>query len=880
MAGTGHSYEIANPSALAEYCDGLRLLFSGIPEMTGRFSRADFRKFLTSPGFCRLLKNPDSSEIDASEQPWIIRKLAAGQDVRLFSSAHADDFGPDFPHIRDYLHHIRLFDMPAYAKAVRADFATLAAKARGWRFRFQTISTEEPKTRVALEIEHSLYWVELENGSAMSDEGRAQNHCVGTLYHLRENGSHRYFSLRDGSDTSFVTAELNVTGQCYWVQIRGKGNAAVPFEYQGASAALFNLFEGDPVLSQHASMSAGLHFSDGRWSPIADDWAPLEIDHLKLLSDGYARAAVFSPVDEERVFAMIVAYPSSPAEQWWTSLDLKSGSIRLSANRHIHELEYRAACLLANKCNMDIRSDDDDSFYDSFYANNLVRKVNGIWEFLYDRYPSKVTLSGTKYSQSPCDKHYHLVHHSSEDYHLAHHSSEDYHLVHHSSDKTRILATAKDGKLVLDNVGRINTHELGRLLDVATALNISEVEVHKNDQRRFFSRFRPCRDKHGLWFDIRQEGVTEPVPLSSLNWYCARNIKVLIGSVGQQLLTMTISENTAHVTSPGGIGSVEIAKALVDEANRLRLVSMTCETVMPTLAWIYHLKGRWEYLPTVTKLDSYLMTLPDGAKSLTREEHLRLEVLTWQQHWNPAFQPIILTNVLRWLETVNEHVLSMMPMAAHAGPYSDGIRLLFSVAGRLIWLADKRDQLSASQSVSLRRVLAMVFERLCSTSPSKTGSNAALAISQIVTRYRDCFTQKQIYSAAIRALHRVFNFIAPKKPDELAPFEADWLRWYEVMLPHLPAGRLRSYLVDQVRQGVIVAIDFNKATDIAMIERVTMHYRTCRALPACGSHWEWHMRALNERIMALTSDERMTIGWQRVIAITGASDTTQQMVAS
>jgi hypothetical protein len=301
---------------------------------------------------------------------------------------------------------------------------------------------------------------------------------------------------------------------------------------------------------------------------------------------------------------------------------------------------------------------------------------------------------------------------------------------------------------------------------------------------------------------------------------------------------------------------------------------------MPTLAWIYHLKGRWEYLPTVTKLDSYLMTLPDGAKSLTREEHLRLEVLTWQQHWNPAFQPIILTNVLRWLETVNEYVLSMTPMAAHAGPYSDGIRLLFSVAGRLIWLADKRDQLSASQSVSLRRVLAMVFERLCSTSPSKTGSNAALAISQIVTRYGDCFTQKQIYSAAIRALHRVFNFIAPKTPDELAPFEADWLRWYEVMLPHLPAGRLRSYLVDQVRQGVIVAIDFKKATDIAMIERVTMHYRTCRSLPACGSHWEWHMRALNERIMALTSDERTTIGWQRVIAITGTSDTTQQMVAS
>jgi hypothetical protein len=858
MAGTGHSYEIANPSALAEYCDGLRLLFNGIPEMSDRFSRADFRRFITSPAFCRLLKNPDSLEIDGSERPWIVRKLAAGQDVRLFSSANAEDCGPDFPHIRDYLHHVRLFDAAAYAKIARANFATLAAKSRTWRFRHRSYSTEEVRTSMVLELEHGLHWVELENSAAMSEEGRSQHHCVGMLSHLRDSGSHRYFSLRDGSNTSVATAELNIKDTNYWVQIRGKGNSNVPFEYQRASATLFNLFGGDSALSQYAAMSAGLHFSEGKWSPVADDWAPLEFDHIKLLSDGYARAAVFSPVDEGHVFAMIAAYPTSPDQEWSTSDDLKSGSIRLSVNRHIHEAEYRAACLIANKFGLDIRNDYDESNR----MNKNVQKIGDRWEFIYDRYPSMMTPLGTEYSEFPSAELRYLVH-------------ETGYMIHHSNDKARILATVKDGKFVLENVGRINSHELGRLLDVATELNIVEIDVHKDDHRRFFSRYRPCRGKDGRWFDIRQEGATEPVPFSSMTWYSARDIKVLVGSVGQRLLTMSLSGDTAHVTSPGGIG-FEVARVLAEEANRRDLVSMTCENVFPTLAWMYRLNGRWEYLPTVAKFTNYLTTLPNGANSLTKDEHLKLEVLSWQDHSNPVFAPIILTNVIHWLETANDKILSITPMSAHAGPYSGNVRLLYSVAGRLIWLADKRDQLSASQEVSLRRVLAMTFEKLCSAEPSKISSNEALALAQIVTRYLDCFTKKQIYSAALRSLQRVFNFVATKNPDELAPYEADWLRWYEVVLPTLTEGRLKLFLIDRIRQNVVVAMDFEKSLDLALIERVISHYHQCRLLPASGSHWQWHIRQLHQRINSLASDESQIPEWQRITAVVRLFDKAQE----
>jgi hypothetical protein len=851
MAGTGHSYEIANPSALAEYCDGLRLLFSDIPDMPDRFKRADFRRFITSPAFCRLLKNPDSPEVDGSERPWIVRKLAAGQDVRLFSSALAEDCGPDFPHIRDYLHHVRLFDAAAYGKIARADFATLAAKSRTWRFRHRSYSTEEVRTSIVLELEHGLRWVELENSAAMSEEGRSQHHCVGMLSHLRDSGSHRYFSLRDGSNTSVATAELSINDTNYWVQIKAKGNASVPFEYQRAAAALFNLFNSDPAASQYAAMSAGLHFSNGVWSPIADDWVPLEIGPLKLLTDGHSRAAVFSPVDEGHVFAMLSAHTQLPEEQWWTSSP-KTGSIRLSVSRHIHGSEYQAACFLANQFNFDIQNDYDDLSR----TNKLLSKENGKWEFIYDRYPSKITSSGTEYSQFPY--------------------AENHCLVHHSSDKARILATIKDGKFLLENVGRINAYELGRLLDVATALRIPQIDVNENDQRRFFNRFRPCLDKNGSWFDIRLEGVSEPVPFSSMTWYCARDIKVLVGSVGQRLLTMCLSGDTAHVTSPGGISSFEVARVLVDEANRQGLVSMTCEAVFPTLAWIYRLNRRWEYLPTVSKLTDYLMTLPNGAKGLSKVEHLKLEVLSWQAHSNPAFEPIILTNVVHWLESANDKILSITPLSAHAGPYSGNVRLLYSVAGRLIWLADKRDQLSASQEVSLRRVLAMTFEKLCSAEPSKIGSNEALALAQIVTRYLDCFTQKQIYSAAIRSLQSVFNFVATKIPDELAPYEADWLRWYEVILPTLAEGRLKLFLIDRIRHNVVVAMDFKKSVDLALIERVISHYHQCRLLLASGSHWQWHIRQLHDRINSLASDESQIAEWQRIRAVVQLIDKKQE----
>ncbi len=812
MAGTGHPYEIANPSTLADFCDDLRGLFGEFPEIRDRFARADFRRYITGPSFCRALKNPASPEIDETERRWIVPKILSGQDVRLFAPAHVADIGPDFQHIIDFLGHTRLFNNAMFVKCVRDDFRVLVDKARNWRFLRRRPSNEPPATNTVLTLERELHWVELQNAAAMEDEGDQQDHCVGGLVYWQQHGVYRYFSLRDGSGKSLVTAEISAGPKVYCRQIRSTGNSDVPFHLQAASAALFNDMHCEPDGSSYAAMSAGLIFAAGRWKPIAEDWVPTRIGGLKVLTGPNAEAALFSPVDESVLLAMITVN-CGPSNEWWKDGRSNEGSIRLSKGRHLQETELLAARDFANEFGFNC-------------THELLRLVDGKYRFLYDLHRSHTTRGGTIYSKV---------------------LDADQYLVHQSADRARILGIVKGVILKLTNVPRINAQELARLLDVASELGVKEIEVAKDDRARFYSRFRPCLDKCGVWFDIRAEGKQETTTAPNLTWYVARGLRVLLGKDGSLRLTMAISGQSAHVTSPGGLASLDVARCLIDDANARDLTIITCETVLPTLAGVHRLQRRWECIPTPAKLQEHLGLLSGGALDLTPDEHRSLDVLTWQQPWNPAFEAIILTNVTHWLENATDKVLATTPKAAFAGRYTNDMRLLHTVAGRLIWLCDRRERLSPTQDLFLRRTLALTFKQLCSSSPSKTSSLDALALAQIVTRYPDCFTQSQLYSAALRSLHRVRNFIDTKKPDELTPFHADWLRWYEAILPGQKSGRLRTFLLDQAAAGPIVWLDFETFDDVAAIERVLRHYCDCRRRTP-GIHLENFVRPLASRL--------------------------------
>jgi hypothetical protein len=287
-----------------------------------------------------------------------------------------------------------------------------------------------------------------------------------------------------------------------------------------------------------------------------------------------------------------------------------------------------------------------------------------------------------------------------------------------------------------------------------------------------------------------------------LSWNRSGKRHALVASDGTPVLEMLIEGDTAHVTSSRGFVRDVTVPELVIEANRLGLSSMTSEDVCPTLATVFRIHGRWVQFNRPADLVSYLDQRSFADRKLTADECLQLDVLAWQLPWEPVFAPIIQSNIFRWLERVSEAELAMTPRAAVATSYDQNPRLLFSIAGRLIWLAHHFPKPDPLQAVILRRALTIIYRVLCASAPSKTTIKEALALAQIMTRFPTFFTPRQRYSAALRSLHCDNHPIDASRSDELSPYAADWLRWFETHDFTKP-GPLTDFLKSRLKTPIV-----------------------------------------------------------------------------
>lgn len=347
MAGTGHSYEIGNLSRVRET---LARLMEGFPEGAGRdwLGSRKVLRYLTSPEFTfpANARDPEgqSALFDGDERDLLTAKLRAGGEVRLFSPEifsmnHAN--GGGLGHVADWIMWLSANDRKLYAKLSRINVEQAILRAgEDWA------GTSESRVPYGGGLEETVVdtpagrrWVELLDRTALSAEGSAMKHCVGS--YERFLGQHRIMSLRDRRKRSLLTAEFQIVdGVPHLRQVSAFANKAVPDHAQLCLAFLMeSLGAADGPVAEAAGVCRG---ADGKWTRIVDSWER----ETWMGMDGVASGSsliLMSPVDPSRTLLKVMFSSGD-----WRNLAKPTGQAFALEDRHFHIDEQRMVATVMN----------------------------------------------------------------------------------------------------------------------------------------------------------------------------------------------------------------------------------------------------------------------------------------------------------------------------------------------------------------------------------------------------------------------------------------------------------------------------------------------------------------------------------------------------
>jgi hypothetical protein len=360
MAGTGHSYEIANIAdvrLLVEECAGaaedtvLAAWFRGKP----------FLRYATSDRFVfKIRKNASRSfleAVDERERDFIVRKLDAGQDVRLFSRDQFGRFGPDVRHAVDWVNTLRRAKPSEHAKISRMGPEDFFRKVSVWiPPRGAGTKLPDGKMSLVLSTEDGHHWYELEDAAALLAEGDAMSHCVdnGTYGEHLERGELRILSMRSGEGDRLLTIELRggpSRGQPWHIrQIQAFANGPAPQAALGSICDLLNHLHVAPLQSREERRARIAHSPEHGWQSIYKTWQRIDFLDMDCISDGND-FIVMSPIHPERPLLNV----SSPITGAFRPLLADARAIpdgnysaALADTRHFSIEELRVAAAVIN----------------------------------------------------------------------------------------------------------------------------------------------------------------------------------------------------------------------------------------------------------------------------------------------------------------------------------------------------------------------------------------------------------------------------------------------------------------------------------------------------------------------------------------------------
>lgn len=360
MAGTGHSYEIANVG-------DVRLLVDECAAMADDqvaaawFRGKPFLRYATSDKFVfKIRKNASRAFLDCvdeREREFIVRKLDAGEDVRLFSRDQFNRLGPDVRHAVDWITTLKRARPAEHAKISRMAPEDLFRKVSVW-IPARGSGTKLPDGRISLVLttEDGHHWYELEDADALLAEGDAMSHCVdnGAYGQHLEKGDLRILSMRNGEGDRVLTMELRGgirPGEPLHIrQIQAFANTPAPQAALGSICAVLNHLAVAPRQSGEERRARIAHSTEHGWRSIYQTWQRMDFLDMNCISDGN-EFIVMSPIHPERPLLSVTSpMPGAflPMLGGASSAPEGNYTAALADTRHYTINELRAAATAIN----------------------------------------------------------------------------------------------------------------------------------------------------------------------------------------------------------------------------------------------------------------------------------------------------------------------------------------------------------------------------------------------------------------------------------------------------------------------------------------------------------------------------------------------------
>ncbi|MBY3432697.1 hypothetical protein HFN89_00725 [Rhizobium laguerreae] len=355
MAGTGHRYEISNPTAVTKFANHWRgtALARDLEEAHAWLCSKHFLKYLTGELFSFRLKPAHviNSVIPDEKSQHIVAKVVAGDEVRRFDPDLFETLGPDLAHILDWIAELKRTDDPLYKKVSRMETPVLAGRADAWTKRLNARSIAfDGISHPVLSASPELTWFELKDSRALSYEGSMMSHCVGGHDYARmvEAGQTRIFSLRTETQKPVLTAEIrNDDRGPSLVQIQKRGNGGLPIAYCDAAVSLLNAVAAQDL--RGAARRYALVCEAGRWTTIFDAWAAINFMGRTAMSDGRS-LMIMSATDAAAPLVVVEYALGSQSPERWFEGDFDPLLVRLkpAADTEPHYDDQLEACEIAN----------------------------------------------------------------------------------------------------------------------------------------------------------------------------------------------------------------------------------------------------------------------------------------------------------------------------------------------------------------------------------------------------------------------------------------------------------------------------------------------------------------------------------------------------
>ncbi|MDW9481866.1 hypothetical protein GOB57_24770 [Sinorhizobium meliloti] len=557
MAGTGHKYEVSNPSKVAEYVRDLRAMAREreLDMAEAWLGSKHFIKYITSERFTFRLKlaHVTNSVIPDEKRTHILSKLLAGEEVRRFDVELFETLGPDIPHILDWVADLKASNNPTYRKIARMETPVLVAKADAWtKSLYSKRQLCDGELQTVLSITNELEWLELRDIRALRWEGDMMSHCVGSDSYADSvaQGNARIFSLRKDVYKPILTLEVRFQGEGFsLVQVQKSANGGLPVAYCDAAVALLNAIgarDGNNVARRYA-----LCFEHGTWTTVFDAWNAAEIHGRRVLTDGRSLLFMCATDSAKPLVVMDYALAAQTPEKWYeTEFSPEYVRLKPADDGQPHYLDQLECCAIANniyKGNAEWHT-ASRLYWMALKDGTFVPYVDTLKRF--------EMADGFYYGKS--DRHGHLL--------------ECW--LPHSSDPARIIMTARQKNHLMNahvNSGqRITPAETPRVLAFLTATKTHRVDRDADEPgRTVTSEFlRDCQPKRipGLdeWRSFAADMVETPSKATSGKWQEAKYLlRYLPGS-----LSVDIYLNDCVVSQVSG--SLVDRKDLMEIARKLR----------------------------------------------------------------------------------------------------------------------------------------------------------------------------------------------------------------------------------------------------------------------------------------------------------------------